>query len=118
VEERTRELKQAQAQLVDTARAAGMAEVASDVLHNVGNVLTSAIINLEQMRAAAASSRLDRAAQLSALLKEHRDDLGEFLTHDSRGRLLPDYLSALTDHSSSKTACASIWPHCSATASP
>jgi predicted ATPase/signal transduction histidine kinase/tRNA A-37 threonylcarbamoyl transferase component Bud32 len=97
VEERTRELKRAQAQLVDTARAAGMAEVASDVLHNVGNVLTSAVINLDQMRAVVASSRLDRTEQISALLKEHREELAEFLTHDSRGRRLPDYLSALTE---------------------
>ena len=97
VEERTRELKQAQAQLVDTARAAGMAEVASDVLHNVGNVLTSAVINLEQMRAAAAASRFERAAQLSALLKEHQEDLVGFLTRDPRGRVLPDYLLALTE---------------------
>ncbi|KFE64304.1 trifunctional serine/threonine-protein kinase/ATP-binding protein/sensor histidine kinase [Hyalangium minutum] len=97
VDERTRELKQAQAQLVDTARAAGMAEVASDVLHNVGNVLTSAVINLDQMRSAVAASRLERAAQLSAMLKEHRENLVEFLTHHPRGRVLPDYLSALTE---------------------
>ena len=96
VEERTRELKQAQAQLVDTARAAGMAEVASDVLHNVGNVLTSAAINLDQMRSVVGSSRLDRTEQISAMLQEHRDDLAEFLTRDSRGRRLADYLSALT----------------------
>ncbi|HYH97299.1 trifunctional serine/threonine-protein kinase/ATP-binding protein/sensor histidine kinase [Hyalangium sp.] len=97
VQERTRELKQAQVQLVDTARAAGMAEIASNVLHNVGNVLTSAVINLEQMRAAVESSRLDRAAQLSAMLKEHGDDLVGFLTHDPRGRVLPGYLMALTE---------------------
>ncbi len=97
VEERTRELKQAQAQLVDTARAAGMAEIASNVLHNVGNVLTSAGINVEQMRAAVATSRLDRAAQISAMLKAHKEDLAEFLTRDPRGLVLPDYLLALTE---------------------
>jgi predicted ATPase/signal transduction histidine kinase/tRNA A-37 threonylcarbamoyl transferase component Bud32 len=97
VEERTRELKQAQAQLVDTARAAGMAEVASDVLHNVGNVLTSAVVNLEQMVAVVGSSRLDRAEQSFTLLREHQDDLAKFLTQDPRGRRLPEYLSALND---------------------
>jgi signal transduction histidine kinase len=74
-----------------------MAEVASDVLHNVGNVLTSAVINLEQMRSAAATSRFERAAQLSAMLKEHQEDLVGFLTRDPRGRVLPDYLLALTE---------------------
>ena len=54
VEERTRELKQAQARLVDTAREVGMSEVASNVLHSVGNVLNSAGIGLETMDTAAA----------------------------------------------------------------
>jgi predicted ATPase/signal transduction histidine kinase/tRNA A-37 threonylcarbamoyl transferase component Bud32 len=97
VEERTRELKQTQAQLVDTARAAGMAEIASNVLHNVGNVLTSAGINVEQLRGAVAASRLGRFAHLSALLKEHKAGLVEFLTNDPRGRILPDYLLALSE---------------------
>ena len=97
VEERTRELKQAQAQLVDTARAAGMAEVASNVLHNVGNVLTSAVINLQMMRQAVDASRLGRLKQVAALLEEHREDLADFLTRDPRGTHLPDYLSALAD---------------------
>jgi predicted ATPase/signal transduction histidine kinase/tRNA A-37 threonylcarbamoyl transferase component Bud32 len=97
VEERTCELKQAQAQLVDTARAAGMAEVASDVLHSVGNVLTSAVINLDQMRSGVAASRFDRAARLAALLREHQADLVGFLSRDPRGHVLPDYLLALTE---------------------
>jgi len=97
VEERTRELKQAQAQLVDTARSAGMAEIASNVLHNVGNVLTSACVNVEQMRAGVSSSRLERVAQLSAMLKEHQRNLPEFLTEDPRGQILPDYLVALSE---------------------
>jgi signal transduction histidine kinase len=96
VEERTRALKEMQAQLVDTARAAGMAEIASNVLHNVGNVLTSAVINLEVMRTAAESSRVGRLKQLSALVEEHRGSLTDFLARDPRGSRLPDYLSALT----------------------
>ena len=47
VEERTRELKQAQAHLVETARMVGMAEVASNVLHEVGNTLTSLVVSTE-----------------------------------------------------------------------
>src|SRR4029450_6473145 len=69
VEERTRELKEAQARLVDTAREVGMSEVASNVLHSVGNVLTSAVINVEMMRNAVGSSRVSRVKQASALLQ-------------------------------------------------
>jgi signal transduction histidine kinase len=96
VEERTRELKEAQTRLTDTAREVGMAEIASNVLHNVGNVLTSAVINLEQMREVVDSSRTDRAKQLTAMFEEHRDDMVDFLTRDSRGKLVPSYFSALT----------------------
>jgi signal transduction histidine kinase len=95
VEERTRELKQAQARLVDTAREVGMAEVASNVIHNVGNVLTSAVINFETMQALVKSSRVDGVPKLAAVLEEHQRDLGAFLTQDPRGSRLPGYLSAL-----------------------
>ncbi|HEX8538368.1 MAG TPA: ATP-binding protein, partial [Cystobacter sp.] len=97
VEERTRELKQAQARLVDTAREVGMTEVASNVLHNVGNVLTSAVILLEMMRKAVGALRVGRLKQASALLVEHRQDLADFLTKDPRGGHLPDYLVALSE---------------------
>jgi signal transduction histidine kinase/integral membrane sensor domain MASE1 len=94
VEERTRELKQAQARLVDTAREVGMSEVASNVLHSVGNVLTSAVINLETMSKEVGTSRIGRLKQATNLLLEHRENLAEFLAPGARGRHLPDYLSA------------------------
>jgi predicted ATPase/signal transduction histidine kinase len=97
VEERTRELREAQMRLVDTARAVGMSEVASNVLHNVGNVLTSAVVNLEVMRETVAASRLGRLRQVSALFEENRGRLGDFFTRDPRGLQMPDYFSALTE---------------------
>ncbi|PTL76235.1 AAA family ATPase [Vitiosangium sp. GDMCC 1.1324] len=97
VEERTRELKEAQARLVDTAREVGMTEIASNVLHNVGNVLTSAVVNLEVMRGTVATSRLGRLKKLSALFQENRNRLADFFTNDPRGLQLPEYFSALTE---------------------
>jgi signal transduction histidine kinase/integral membrane sensor domain MASE1 len=97
VEERTRELKQAQTRLVDTAREVGMSEVASNVLHSVGNVLTSAVISLETMYRAVGSSRVGRLKQATALLLEHREHLADFLAPGARGNHLPDYLSAVAD---------------------
>ncbi|WNG17872.1 AAA family ATPase [Cystobacter fuscus] len=97
VEERTRELTQAQARLVDTAREVGMAEVASNVLHNVGNVLTSAVVNMEVMSKAVGALRVGRVKQAGALLMEHREALVDFLTKDPRGGQMPEYLVALGD---------------------
>jgi signal transduction histidine kinase len=95
VDERTHELKEAQARLVEMARAAGMSEIASNVLHNVGNVLTSAVVNLETTRHAVGASRVVRVRQVAALIEEHREKLVDFFTQDPRGARLPDYLSAL-----------------------
>jgi signal transduction histidine kinase len=97
VEARTRELKQAQSRLVDTARAVGMAEVAANVLHNVGNVLTSTVINLEMMQRTVGSSRVGKLKQATSLLLEHRPDLASFLAPEGRGSQLPDYLAKLAD---------------------
>ncbi|PTL80106.1 ATP-binding sensor histidine kinase [Vitiosangium sp. GDMCC 1.1324] len=95
VDERTHELKEAQARLVEMARAAGMSEIASNVLHNVGNVLTSAVVNLETMRHGVGASRVTRVRQVAGLLEEHRARLADFFTADPRGTCLPDYLAAL-----------------------
>ncbi|WNG52123.1 AAA family ATPase [Archangium minus] len=96
VDERTQELKQTQVRLVETARAVGMTEIASNVLHNVGNVLTSAVVNLEITRQAVGASRVTRVKQVAALLEEHRGKLGDFFAKDPRGEQLIDYLSALS----------------------
>jgi len=96
VGERTRELRDAQSQLLETARSAGMAEVATNVLHNVGNVLTSAIVNVQVMNQTLGSSRIGRLNKLSTLFEEHRGTLADFLTRDPRGSRVPEYLSALS----------------------
>ncbi|HEX8700891.1 MAG TPA: AAA family ATPase, partial [Myxococcaceae bacterium] len=96
VEERTRELKEAQTRLVSTAREVGMAEVAASVLHNVGNVLNSAVINLEVMRQTVGSLRIGQLKRATDLLVANRDGLVEFLSPEGRGRNLPSYLSAVS----------------------
>jgi C4-dicarboxylate-specific signal transduction histidine kinase len=98
VKERTRELKEAQGRAVSLARQAGMMEVATNVLHNVGNVLhsvnTSAAMLTERLRA----SRLPAVGKAAALLEEQGADLGAFFARDPRGRQLPAYLSKLGEH--------------------
>jgi len=75
----------------------GMAEVASNVLHNVGNVLMSAVINLEMMQRAVGSSRVGKLKQATSLLLENRSDLASYLAPESRGAQMPDYLAGLAD---------------------
>ncbi|MEK8028738.1 sensor histidine kinase [Pseudaquabacterium rugosum] len=94
VRERTRELEQAQAALVDSARLAGMAEVATNVLHNVGNVLNSVNIAAGVIGQQVRGSRLPGLGKAVQMLRGS-DDLVHLLTADARGRQLPEYLERL-----------------------
>ena len=98
IKEAEMKLEAVHRQLVDASRAAGMAEVATSVLHNVGNVLNSvnvsAILILDTLR----KSKLSNVSRLAAMIHEHRDHLGAFFTTDPRGRELPGYLSRLAEH--------------------
>jgi signal transduction histidine kinase len=96
VRERTRELHDAQSELLATARQAGMAEIASNVLHNVGNVLNSVNVSADLVNSRMRDSRAQGLAKAVQLMNEHAADLGEFLTRDERGKLLPAYLSKLS----------------------
>ncbi len=96
VEERTRELKQAQSHLMETARVVGMAEIATNILHEAGNALTSVVVDCDLLRRAVESSRVGRVKQVSELLEVRREGLADFLSRDSRGSLLPSYLSGLS----------------------
>jgi len=95
-------LKEAQAEverthrrLVDMSRMAGMSAVASEVLHNVGNVLTSVNTSCSIAIEYLQQCDLSKLARVFELLKENAGRLDEFLTTDPKGRFIPDYLSAL-----------------------
>jgi signal transduction histidine kinase len=96
VRERTAELESVQAQLIGTARRAGMAQIASNVLHNVGNVLTSVTVSAATLRSRVYESRSQQGlSRAVALIREHAGELGEFMSHDEHGRRLPEYLGML-----------------------
>lgn len=97
VERRTRQLKDAQSELLDSARQAGMAEIATNVLHNVGNVLNSVNISAELVTRKLRSSKALGLGKAMQLINEHKADLGTFLTEDEKGKLLPGYLNQLVD---------------------
>jgi two-component system, NtrC family, sensor kinase len=95
VRQRTRELQEAQKELVTTARRAGMAEIAKNVLHNVGNVLNSLNVSAGLIDGRLRDSKLQGLVMAIELMNEHAAELGEFFTHDEKGRTLPRYLNKL-----------------------
>ncbi len=87
--ERAVELQKVQEQLVDVAHQAGMAEIATGIIHNIGNVLNSLSISTSEIRDVVSESRLGGLARLSALLSEHQDQLAEFLDTAKGRKVLP-----------------------------
>ncbi|WP_224365642.1 sensor histidine kinase [Hyalangium versicolor] len=82
--------------LLDVSRQAGMTEIATGVLHNVGNALNSVNISIGIVTDRLRGSRITKLAQASALLGQHTTDLPAFLTTDPRGTVLPAYLGKLS----------------------
>lgn len=97
VQQRTSELREVQAELVTAARQAGMAEIATNVLHNVGNVLNSVNVSAGVLSSHVRTSKAQGVSKVVQLMNEHADDLGDFLTRDQKGRMLPDYLHKLAE---------------------
>jgi signal transduction histidine kinase len=95
VKERTRELESAQGRLVDMSRRAGMAEVASGVLHNVGNVMNSVNVGASVARDAVKALPVEGVGRACELIDRNKARLAEFLLSDPAGRKLPDYLRKL-----------------------
>ncbi|MBL9188452.1 MAG: PAS domain S-box protein [Opitutaceae bacterium] len=84
--------------LIETSRLAGMAEVATGVLHNVGNVLNSVNVSATVVMDAVRKSRGTNLAKVAALLREHEADLGTFITTDPKGRQVPAFLGLLAEN--------------------
>ena len=86
---------QVQRELRDKSRQAGMAEIAVNVLHNVGNVLNSVTISAGLLNSQVRASKAPGLGKALALINEHAADLGDFLSHDEKGKRLPGYLNKL-----------------------
>ncbi|MEN3942142.1 ATP-binding protein [Prosthecobacter sp. SYSU 5D2] len=78
--------------MIEASRQAGMAEIATGVLHNVGNVLNSLNVGAKLLAERLKKSRMDKLCQATVLLKEHLPDDPDFFTNDKRGQALPGYL--------------------------
>jgi signal transduction histidine kinase len=89
------ERKAMQSQLLDISRKAGMAEVATGILHNVGNVLNSVNVSASLVAEQLKRSNIRGLELVAGLMQEHGHNLAEFLTRDPKGVLIPGYLGLL-----------------------
>lgn len=91
-------LRDSQQRLLETSRLAGMAEVATGVLHNVGNVLNSVNVSAGLVVEKLRRSKVPNLGKAAALLTERNGDLGNFLTNDPNGQKIPGYLAKLSQY--------------------
>jgi len=88
----------AEAALRDAAHAAGMAEIATSVLHNVGNVLNSATTSTGVLARTLHDSRVTHLERLAELVQANSTDEGDFARYvadDPKGRDLPGFFVQL-----------------------
>ena len=101
IDERRRietEVERIHRQLVDASRLAGQAEVASSVLHNVGNVLNSVNVSTTLIAERLQKLRLANLTKAAQLIQDNSADLAAFFKNDERGSRLPQYLLELAKH--------------------
>ena len=86
------ELEALNKQLVNTARRVGKAEIATSVLHNVGNVLNSVNVSAGLVQDKIRESGVSSLVKAVSIMEQRLDDLGTYVTKDERGKHLPQFL--------------------------
>jgi signal transduction histidine kinase len=97
IKERTEKLETAQTKLIDTAHKAGMAEVATTILHNMKNILNSMSISCEEIIDTIKDSKLPGLLKANVLLKEHKDNIATYLSSDKKGLLMLEYYLTVSE---------------------
>ncbi len=90
-------LSEAQKQIVEAAHKSGMAEIATGVLHNIGNILNSVNTSSEEIQRLLGSCKIASLHKANQMLQENEDRLAIFLTEDEKGKMLPTYYLKLGD---------------------
>lgn len=91
------EVASLQQQLVTSARRAGMADVATSILHNVGNVLNSINVSIHLVSEYLAQCDFNKLLSAETMLLENRENIAEFLNNNEKGKLIPQYLVSYTN---------------------
>jgi signal transduction histidine kinase len=84
--------------LAEVSRRAGMADIATGVLHNVGNALNSINVSSEVLLSSLHALRVEGVARAAELLDRHATDFSALFGNPERGAQLPLYLAALGEH--------------------
>ena len=87
-----------QRELLRAESVAGFAVMATDVLHNLGNLMTPVVVGSSALIDGLKSSRLPRLQQVLDLMPIEPTEIVRFITDDFRGRKIIGYLRDLSEH--------------------
>lgn len=90
-----KELQTTKDELVENAHKAGMADIATGVLHNVGNILNSVNTSASLIEDTVKQSKLAKLGQANEILSENISQIEEFIAGDTKGKKLLEYYLAL-----------------------
>ncbi|MCP4629757.1 MAG: HAMP domain-containing protein [bacterium] len=95
VRERTRELEEAQQEMVNKAMEAGRAQLAAMVLHNIGNAMTPINVQIEAMKEGGAEAVAGYLEKCYHDLNANIADLSTYVNSDPRGKEIFKYMGEL-----------------------
>lgn len=104
VKQRTKELEDAQRELVHQAMEAGRAQLSAMTLHNIGNAITPVSVYTEMLSTADETQTLRYLKECYDDLLSHKDDLAAYVTSDPRGVRVVSYMNTLIDSLSGNQA--------------
>ncbi len=97
VKKRTQELKDTQEKLIKKAHKAGMADIATGTLHNIGNILSSVKTSTQFIRNNYKSEFFDKFKKANTLLRENKDNIEDFILHNPKSKKLIQYYLKLEE---------------------
>ena len=97
LQELNQHLDRSRAELVKAARLAGMSEVATGILHNVGNALNSVGVSVQQAHGLLTRTRLPKLRKLVGLIQDPEVGLGGALASHPKGPPFLEYLPAVAE---------------------
>ena len=98
------ELEETNQELVVASRQAGMAEIATNILHNVGNVLNSINVSISQADEITRRMKLKNLAKVATMLAENAK-VENYLCEDEKGKRIPEYLGLIAEEISKEQGC-------------
>ncbi len=90
------QLAVSRSEVIQLARKTGASDIATGVLHNVGNSLNSVGVSARLAQEKLTELPLHDLEVISLVLKSNHEKLHNYLTEDERGKTLPAYMEALS----------------------